>query len=158
MGLSSIRVVHATLAPRRFWPWVALTVVALVGAVALNVHVWTLSPTHATTCSCSDTSLTTWFLEWPWAAIRQGHAIWFSRSMFFPQGTNLLAKTGYLGLGLVSLPITAVFGPLARLDTWLVVGPVITTLAMTRFATRLTSNFVAAALSGLFYAFSPLVI
>ncbi len=158
MGLSSIRVVHATLAPRRFWPWVALTVVALVGAVALNVHVWTLSPTHATTCSCSDTSLTTWFLEWPWAAIRQGHAIWFSRSMFFPQGTNLLSNTGYLAIGVVSLPLTAVFGPLATFNTWLVLGPTVTTLAMTRYARRFTTSFGAAAIAGLFFGFAPLVI
>jgi len=157
-SLASIRDVHDSRASRRWWPWAAVTVVALVGAVALNVHVWTLSSTRATTCSCADASLTTWFLEWPWAAIRQGHAIWFSRSMFFPQGTNLLSNTGYLAIGVVSLPLTALFGPLATFNTWLVLGPTLTTLAMTRFATRFTTSFGAAAIAGLFFGFAPLVI
>ena len=149
---------HEPRASRRFWPWAVLTLFALAGAVALNVHVWTLSPTHATTCSCSDTSLTTWFLEWPWAAIRQGHAIWYSRSMFFPQGTNLLSNTGYLAIGVASLPVTALFGPLATFNAWLVLGPTLTTLAMTRLATRFTTSFGAAAIAGLFFGFAPLVI
>ena len=44
----------------------------LVLSVGVWWHVWSTHPTSVTTCGCGDSSLFTWFLEWPAYAIGHG--------------------------------------------------------------------------------------
>ncbi len=55
--------------------------------------VWARHPTSTTTCGCGDSSLFTWFLEWPAYAIPHGLNPLYSTAMFHPSGVNLPANT-----------------------------------------------------------------
>jgi hypothetical protein len=138
--------------------WALVTGLLLALALALMWHVWTLSWTDASACPCSDNSWATWVLAWPWQALRHGLNPFYSRAMFFPQGTNLLTYPGYSGLGIALIPVTALFGPVASLNVALLAAPVTSGLAATWLATRWISSRVLCVVAGIFYAFSPLVI
>ena len=94
--------------------WRSLTAGAL-GYLALSValwwQVWSTHPTAVTTCGCGDTSLFTWFLEWPAYALSHGMNPLYSTHLFHPGGINLLSNTAEVGLGIVLAPVTWAFGP-----------------------------------------------
>ncbi len=92
----------------RWWP-AALGYLAL--SVALWWQVWSTHPTSVTTCGCGDTSLFTWFLEWPAYALSHGMNPLYSTYLFHPGGVNLLSNTAEVGLGIVLAPVTWAFGP-----------------------------------------------
>ena len=132
--------------------------VYLLGALVMFSRVLALSPTRATTCPCSDSSLFAWYFEWLWVAVRDGHNPFFSTAVFHPVGTNLLANTSSMALGLVLLPITALFGPIASVNVAVIAAPVLSGLAAMWVATRWTTSSAVAWLVGALYAFSPLVL
>ncbi len=80
-------------------------------SVGMWWHVWSDHPTSTSICGCGDTSLFTWFIEWPAYAISHGLNPLYSNAMGYPHGINLLANTGMLAVGVTLLPITWVFGP-----------------------------------------------
>jgi len=138
--------------------WVVVTGVFLLMATALMWNVWTLSPSHATTCPCSDTSWAVWVIEWPWQALQHALNPWYSRAMFHPQGTNLLTYPGYSAIGVALLPVTALFGPVASFNVAVLLGPVASGVAATWLTARWVRSRVMCMFAGAFYAFSPLVI
>jgi len=138
--------------------WLVATGVFTLMAAALVWNVWTLSPSHATTCPCSDTSWGVWVLEWPWQALQHALNPWYSRAMFYPQGTNLLTYPGYSALGVALLPVTALFGPVASFNVAVLLGPVASGVAATWLTTRWVRSRVMCVVAGAFYAFSPLVL
>ena len=79
-------------------------------------NVWTSHPTSVTTCGCGDSSLFTWYMEWPAYAIAHGLDPFFSTAMNYPNGLNLLANTSELAFSLVLAPVTWLFGPVATLN------------------------------------------
>ena len=91
----------------------------LLGAGAyllLSGFVWSnvwRHPTSTTTCGCGDTSLFTWFLEWPAYAIAHGLNPFYSTAMHVPSGVNLLANTSVVAIGVLLAPVTWLFGPVA---------------------------------------------
>lgn len=130
----------------------------LLGGLGMFIRVLLLSPTRATTCPCSDSSLFAWYFEWLWVAIRHGMNPFFSTAVFHPMGTNLLANTSSMALGAALLPITAIFGPIASVNVALVAAPFLSGLAAMWVATRWTSSLSIAWLVGALYAFSPAVL
>ncbi len=78
--------------------------------------------------------------------------------MFYPQGTNLLTYPGYTAIGVLLLPVTAIFGPVAAFNVAIILGPVLSALAATWLATRWITSRVLCAGAGAIYAFSPIVI
>jgi hypothetical protein len=134
------------------------------GAVYLGLsliiwsNVWLHHPTTTTTCGCGDSSLFTWFLEWPAYALSHGLNPLYSTAMFHPTGVNLLANTAVLGIGLPLAPITWLFGPVATLNVALTLSPALSAVAMfvllLRFVTWTPSAFVG----GLLYGFSPFIL
>lgn len=130
----------------------------LLGGLGMYARVLLLSPTRATTCPCSDSSLFAWYFEWLWVAIRHGMNPFFSTAVFHPVGTNLLANTSSLALGAALLPVTALFGPIASVNVALVAAPFLSGLAAMWVATRWTSSLSTAWLVGFLYAFSPVVL
>ncbi len=141
--------------------WRSLLVGAL-GYVALSVglwwQVWSTHPTAVTTCGCGDTSLFTWFLEWPAYAIQHGMDPLYSTYLFHPTGVNLLANTAEVGFGIVLAPVTWVFGPIATLNVALTLSPALSALAMYVLLRRWVSWAPAAFAGGLLYGFSPFVV
>ncbi|MFZ0664205.1 MAG: hypothetical protein WAM97_00505 [Acidimicrobiales bacterium] len=129
--------------------------VFLVLSVILWWHVWTSHPSTVTTCACDDPSLFVWFLEWPAYAIAHGHNPFFSSSLFYPQGFNLLSNTGVLALGIPLAPITWLFGPVVTLNVVYTLAPALTATSMLWLLRRWVSWTPAAFIGGLVFGFSP---
>jgi hypothetical protein len=127
-------------------------------AVVVWWHVWTGHPTSTTTCGCGDSSLFTWFLEWPAYAISHGLNPLYSSAMFHPAGVNLLSNTAEVGIGVVLAPVTWLFGPVATLNVALTLSPFLSALAMYILLRRWVSWAPAAFAGGLLYGFSPFVL
>ena len=130
----------------------------LVLSVGVWWHVWSTHPTSVTTCGCGDSSLFTWFLEWPAYAISHGLNPLYSTAMFHPGGVNLLANTSELGIGVVLAPVTWLFGPVATLNVALTLAPALSALAMFVLLRRWVSWAPAAFAGGLLWGFSPFVL
>ncbi len=137
----------------------------LAGAIAylaLSVgvwwNIWSTHPTSTTTCGCGDTSLFTWFLEWPAFAISHGLNPLYSTYMFHPTGVNLLSNTAEVGVGVLLAPVTWLFGPVATLNVALTLSPFLSALAAYVLARRFVSWAPAAFAAGLLYGFSPFVL
>ena len=130
----------------------------LVLSVALWWNVWSSHPTSTTTCGCGDSSLFTWFLEWPAYALTHGLDPFYSTFLFHPAGINLLSNTAEVGMGLVLAPVTWAFGPIATLNVALTLSPFLSALAMYVLLRRWVSWAPAAVVGGLLYGFSPFVV
>ncbi len=147
----------STRPDRWFWA-VAASVAYLIVALVVWGHVWTGHPSTTTTCGCGDSSLFTWFLEWPAYALSHGLSPLYSKAMLFPTGVSLLSNTAVLALGVVLAPVTLAFGPVATLNVALTASPVLSALAMFVLLRRWTSWAPAAFVGGLLYGFSPFVL
>ena len=137
-------------------------VVGAVGYLALAVglwwHVWSTHPTTTTTCGCGDSSLFTWFLEWPAYAISHGLNPLYSTYLFHPQGINLLSNTAEVGIGILLTPVTWAFGPIATLNVALTLSPFLSALAMYVLLRRWVTWSPSAWVGGLLYGFSPFLV
>ncbi len=121
------------------------------------MHAWQ-HPTSVTTCGCGDTSLFTWFLEWPAFAISHGLDPLYSSAMNFPVGVNLLSNTSEIGIGIVLAPVTWLFGPVASLNVALTLAPVLSAISMCVLLRRWVSWSPAAFVGGLLYGFCPFIL
>ncbi|MGD0882199.1 MAG: hypothetical protein ABSB09_11590 [Acidimicrobiales bacterium] len=130
----------------------------LVLAVALWWGVWSGHPTTTATCGCGDTSILTWFMEWPAYALTHGDPLFFATRALHPQGINIPANTSFLAISLPLTPVTWLFGPVAALNVAATLAPVAGALSARALLLRWTSWQPAAFLAGLFYGFSPFVI
>ncbi len=121
-------------------------------------NLWTNHPTSTTTCGCGDSSLFTWFIEWPAYAMAHGLSPIHSTFIHYPSGINLLANTSVLAIGVLLAPITWLFGPIATLNVALTLAPALSAIAMFILLRRWVSWAPAAFAGGLFYGFSPFII
>jgi hypothetical protein len=138
------------------------TLVLGAGAyLLLSVVVWSQvwhHPTATTTCGCGDTSLFTWFLEWPAYAMAHGLNPFYSTAIHVPGGVNLLANTSVVAIGFILAPITWLFGPVATLNVALTLAPALSALSMYVLLRRWVTWAPAAFVGGLLYGFSPLIL
>ncbi len=130
----------------------------LIGALGLFFNVITASLSRAATCTCSDVAQFAWFQQWPWVALRHGQFPFYSTAMFYPHGINLLSNTSSTGIGLVLMPVTALFGPLASLNVALIAAPTLSALSMMYLARRWSDSSISAFAAGALYGFCPLVL
>ncbi len=126
-------------------------------AIALWWGVWSGHPTTTATCGCGDTSILTWFMEWPAYALTHGDSLIFSTRALHPQGINLLANTSFLAISLPLAPVTWLFGPVASLNVAATLAPVVGAMSARALLLRWTTWQPAAFAAGLFYGFSPFV-
>ena len=160
VAAGATRARHRRLGPPSF-DLRALFVVAvlyLLGSLVVWWHVWSTSPTSVTTCGCGDSALFLWFFEWPAHALSNGLSPFFSTAMSYPTGTNLLANTSVLGMGVPLVPVAWLFGPVASLNVALLLAPALSALAMYVLASRFVTWTPAAFAAGVFYGFSPMVL
>jgi hypothetical protein len=141
----------------------ALTWLAAGGgyfAVSLFVwwNVWSGHPTTTATCGCGDSSLFTWFIEWPAYALAHGLNPLHSTAMGYPGGVNLLSNTSELAVGVVLAPVTWLFGPVTSLNVAVTLAPVLSALAMFFLLRRWVTWMPAAFVGGLLYGFSPFLL
>jgi hypothetical protein len=82
----------------------------------------------------------------------------YTTSLYFPHGENLLADTGVVPIGLALSPITWLWGPVTSFNVALTLGPVVSAVSMFVLLRRWVSWDSAAFVGGLFYGFSPFLI
>ncbi len=78
--------------------------------------------------------------------------------MFHPTGTNMVANTGVVAIGMALAPVSWVFGPIATLNVASTLAPVLSALAMFVLLRRWVAWKPAAFVGGLLYGFSPFVL
>jgi hypothetical protein len=140
-------------------PAVALSAaVYLILSVLVWSHVWFEHPRTTTICGCGDSSLFSWFLNWPAYAIRHGLNPLYSNAMGYPHGVNLLSNTSVLALGFPLAPVTWLFGPIASLNVALTLSPFLSSMGMLVLLLRWCRWTPAAFIGGLLYGFSPYVL
>jgi len=128
--------------------------VYVVGAVYLFWDVWSNDPTKFTQIG-GDTYLNTWLLNWTPYALVHGHNPFFSNYANYPFGVNTLANTSEPLLGLVTAPVTWIFGPITSFNVLMTGAIVLSAGSGYLFARRWVSWKPAAFAGGLLYGFSP---
>ena len=149
-------------APRRTPVLLHVSVVAsyLITSLVLWSAVWISgNPTRTITCMCGDPAEEIWWLEWfPWA-IAHGHNPFFTNALYAGSGgVNLLANASIEAPALLLAPITALFGPVAALNTGALLAPVLSGWCMFLLARRFTRFVPGQILAGALWGFSPYVI
>lgn len=120
--------------------------------------VWSGHPTTTYLCGCGDPGQYLWFFAAPAQALLHGHSPFFTGADYHPGGVNMLDNPGVLGLAIVAAPLTWIFGPVAAVNTVLLVTPVLSSLAGYVALRRWVNWWPAAAIGGGFYGFSPAVV
>jgi hypothetical protein len=113
-------------------------------------------PRSVTTCGCGDAALTLWVIKWPAYALSHGLNPFYSSKLFVPRGINMAPNS--LGLGIVTAPVTWLFGPVASLNLIDLVSPPLSALAMFWLLRRWVAWDLAAFVGGLFFGFSPFAV
>ena len=105
-----------------------------------------------------DTILFAWFIGWVPHALFHGLDPLFSHAILVPHGVNLLVNTSSPLLGLLTAPVTVLFGPVVSTNVLtLAAMPVSATAAFV--VLRVWKVWLpAAALGGLLYGFSPYMV
>ena len=98
---------------------------------------------------------TMWFLNWVPYSIGHGLDPFFTTFANHPAGVNLLANTSVLLLGLISSPITVLWGPVASYNVLATLALPASALAGYALTRRLVPWRPAAFVAGLVYGFSP---
>ncbi|HUY86957.1 MAG TPA: hypothetical protein VMU77_07555, partial [Acidimicrobiales bacterium] len=126
----------------------------VVGLVAFW-QAWSGGATHMITCGCFDQAQSAWYLAWTPFAIEHGHNPLLTTWINVPKGVNLMDNASTPLLGLVTSPITSVFGPIA---SWNVIA--LGAMSGSAFAAYLAFRkfapwWPAAFVGGLAYGFGP---
>ncbi len=126
--------------------------------IGLLAH-WPLFPGDPTrvyfACDCGDMSQTIWFLAWTPHAMLSGHNPFFTSAMNYPVGVNLAQNTLMPLLGILSAPLTAVLGPVASANLWMILAMPLSAASGYLVLRHWRLEVPAAALGGLLFGFSP---
>lgn len=103
----------------------------------------------------SDPIQQTWFLSyWQWAVTHTHVATWTSL-MDHPLGINLLDNTSFPLLGILFVPLTSAFGPVAVLGLLFRLALFLSSLSAYFVLRRLVPSRIGAGIGGLIYGFGP---
>lgn len=137
---------------------VLVSVLYLIGGVVAYWHVWAHPATVQPGFGTGDVARYDWFVGWvPWAL---GHATnpFVSHVANVPFGVNLMDDTSVLALGLVTAPVTVLFGPVVSVNVLFTLAFPLSAGAAYLLARRFTDWRPAAFAAGLFYGFSPYMV
>lgn len=95
------------------------------------------------------------FMGWLPYALAHGTNPFFTRTMFAPEGVNLLSNTSFFLPAFVLAPVTILSGPVASFDVAVLLGPVISGLALYFVLRRYGISTFSALVAAVFYAYSP---
>lgn len=139
--------------------WLPAAAIYLLTGVAMWWHVWTGHPTSTMVCPCGDPASFVWFIAWPAHAISHGQSLFFTTAVHAPEGMNLLDNTSVLALGVVLVPVTWIFGPIASLNVALTAAPALSALAAYACLRRaLRLRWPAAFVGGMLFGVSPFML
>lgn len=123
-------------------------------AVVCYWHMWS-SNISRVSFPDGDQYVNMWNLDWTAFALTHGHNVFFSSYINYPHGANLLTNTGEPLLGLVAVPITLLWGPVASFNIMMTVALAVSAFAGYVFVSHWVKWWPAAFLGGLLYGFSP---
>jgi hypothetical protein len=143
---------------------VAIRAIVLAGAAYALLALLAYRPilpfdnNHLPTCACGDLIQDVWFLRWTSFAVLHVHNPFLTNYMNFPTGVNLAQNTSMPLLGILSAPITWVFGPVAGLNVMMWLAYPASALACFVTLRRWVTWMPAAFVGGLLYGFSPYMV
>ncbi|MCK9931247.1 hypothetical protein MXD62_29605 [Frankia sp. Mgl5] len=105
----------------------------------------------------SDSVLFAWYLGWVPHALSAGIDPFVTSYLNAPTGTNILWSTPVPLLGLVTAPVTALFGPVVSLTLLLTLAPALSAFALF-WVLRRWVPAPPAAVAGLLYGFGPYMV
>lgn len=145
------------MARRRAVAGTALVLIAYAAlGVALTSRAWLADPARVVQGGgFGDVSLDCWFLTWMPYALGHGHNPFLSTWMDYPAGINLMSNASSPLLGLLSAPVTLLWGPIASFNLLETAGFVTSATAAYGLCRRWTSWRPAAFAGGLLYGFGP---
>lgn len=94
----------------------ALALALDAGLAVLLVWPAVAHPASVTVGGRQDTPYTVWAFAWVARAIGHGQSPWVTNHLSWPGGVNLLTNATATGLGIVLVPVTRAFGPLAAFN------------------------------------------
>jgi hypothetical protein len=137
----------------------ALTAAAyLVASLAVHHRVLGDLTGSTTGWTSSDSHLFVWWLNWfPWSA-GHGQDPLFTTYQHFPTGVNAMWNTSVPALAFLLAPITLSVGAVAAFNIGMILGPVVSGLALVVALRPYVNRWLPRSIAGLLYAFSPFVI
>jgi hypothetical protein len=129
----------------------ALVLYALISLVVFNpvfAHIGTVIPGTG-----GDAFQNIWEIWWSGYALATHSNIYYTYTIFWPVGANIIYQTIAPLTGIISLPFQAL-GLVTAYNITLLIGMLISAFGMFVLAEYVTKNKYAAFLAGLFYAFS----
>jgi hypothetical protein len=149
-----------TALPRRpTWRAVAATAAVYLGAsLALHHRLLPHLATATAGWTSSDSYQFVWWMSWlPWSLAHGANPL-YTTFMHAPLGVNGMWNTPVPVLSALFLPITLTAGPLVAYNVAMVLGPVVSGLALALALGVWIERWWPRAAAGLLYGFSPFVI
>lgn len=147
--------------PRRRRAHVALATTAavyLACSLALHHRLLPQLTTATTGWTSSDSYQFVWWMGWlPWS-LQHGADPLYTTHLHFPLGVNGMWNTPVPVLAALFSPITLTAGPVAAYDVAMVLGPVVSALALALALGVWIERWWPRAVAGLLYGFSPFAI
>jgi hypothetical protein len=106
----------------------------------------------------ADLDQMVWFLGWTPHALSDGHNLFSTNALNYPQGVNLAQNTVAPLLGILTAPLTLLVSPIASLNLLLWATFPLSAASAFFVLRRWVSWDVAALIGGLLYGFSPYVV
>lgn len=96
-----------------------------------------------------------WNLWWVHRALATPTNPFFTDLLFYPQGVDLTLQTLNISNGILFLPVTALFGPIAAYNAAVLAALVLSGVGGYALALRVSEDRLAAFIGGAVFAFSP---
>jgi hypothetical protein len=147
----------------RRWPGRLLPlIVSLAGFLAVSllpfIPIWRSPFATVAGSDATDAGIFIWGLKWVPFALSHGQNPFFSNYLDWPAGANLMWNTVMPVAGVLLWPVTAVFGPVVSYNALVTLAFGLSGWTAFLAIRRYVSSWVAAALGGLLYGFSPYMV
>lgn len=119
--------------------------------------VWSTHPTAVVNAG-GDAFANIWYLRWMAVAVIHGHNPFFSNDINYPFGVNVAGTVSEPLLGLLTVPVTVLWGPIASFNVIQTAGFALSGFSAYLLLRRVTCWRPAAFVGGLLFGFSPYMI
>jgi len=139
-------------------PLVLTGSVYLAGSLALHRRVLGDLSTATIGWTSSDSHLFVWWLNWlPWSLPNDQNPL-FTTYQHFPVGVNSMWNTTAPVLAALLSPVTLTAGPVAAYNIGMILGPVVSGLALVMALRPYVSRWFSRATAGALYGFCPFMV
>ncbi len=145
--------------PRLRWlPWVLVPLGYAALASLAFYPVPPLAEHRLLSCACADSIDQAWFVAWTAHAMVAHVDPFFTTALNYPAGINLLNNVSMTALGVLLSPLSLTIGPVAAFNFGMRLALALSGTSMFLVLRWWRFSWVAAAVAGLIYGFSPYMI